>query len=115
MNTIKFTEKVQKQFENAGFSESNDSLKEYKDVYRFDEFPGFLKGFLSKCGASVVLDIKSYESDVINKLTISPEFAFFEYEKYADEDYDYYKKVLGKKIFPFASFNSDGYRIACDS
>ena len=42
---MKFIERVQKQFENAGFSESNDSLKEYKEVYRFDEFPSFLKTF----------------------------------------------------------------------
>lgn len=115
MNTIKFTQKVQKQFENAGFSESNNLIKQYKEVYRFDEFPSFLKTFLSKCGSIVVSDIKSFESDSINKLTMSPEYAFFEYEKYPDEDYDYYEKIIGEKIFPFGSFDPDGYRIACDS
>jgi hypothetical protein len=115
MNTIKLTEKVQKQFENAGFSELNNFVKQYEVIYRFNEFPDFLKDFLSKCGSIMVSDIKSYESDVTNKLTISPEYAFFEYEDHPDEDYDYYEKVIGEKVFPFGAFDPDGYRIACDS
>lgn len=112
---MNFTEKVQEQFIKAGWSKSSNQLNKYTDVYRFEEFPKFLKDFLNEYGNLTVSDCKNYESEVINKLIITPDYAFFEFENDKDEDYDSYKNKIGKQIFPFAFFYPDSYRIVSDS
>jgi SUKH-3 immunity protein len=112
---MKFTDKVQEQFKKAGWSESNNQLNKYNNIYKFEKFPDFLKDFLKEYGDLKVLDCKNYESEVTNQLIITPDYAFFEFEEDKDEDYEYYKSEIGNDIYPFAFIYPDNYRIACDS
>lgn len=112
---MKFTKKVQEEFKKAGWDESNNNLDKYKDVYNFNSFPDFLKKFLKKYGGLIVSDSKTFNSEVTNKLYLTADYAFFEYEEDENEDYLFYKKLIGKDIYPFGFIYPDGYRIACDS
>jgi hypothetical protein len=109
---MKFTEKVQKQFELAGWKKNRNIKEKYikANILRFDDFPQFLKEFLFEYGDLKVLDINPNQSKVVNKLNIS-----VEYVGYEDlEDYDSDISMLGKILFPFASYYPDCPMIACD-
>lgn len=112
---MKFILKVQEQFVKSGWTESNNSLESYKNSYKFNSFPDFLKNFLKKYGNIIIKDLNENASEVVNKLYITPDYAFFEYEQDPDEDYNFFKNLIGKDIYPFAFIYPDGYRIACDS
>ncbi len=113
MDTIKFTEKVQEQFRKAGWKENRNVQKKYEDaeILRFEDYPDFLKKFLYEYGDLIVLDAKSYKSEVVNKLKIGVEYAGYEDEEDYNDDID----IIGKMLFPFAFYDPDCYMIACDS
>lgn len=108
---MEFTNKVQQSFREAGWFPGRNVSCKYKDVNKINEFPKSLKDFLFEYGNLIALDAKRYESEVINKLLITLDYAEFEDEK----DYQYYYELFGKTIYPFAKFDEDGYRIACDN
>lgn len=113
MNTIKFTDRVQEQFKKAGWEENRNVKNQYENanILKFKDFPKFLKDFLYEYGNLTVLDAKSYESEVTNKLKMGIEYAGYEEE----QDYQDDISMFGKMLFPFAFWDPDCYMIACDS
>lgn len=109
---MKFTEKVQKQFELAGWKKNRNIKEKYENakILRFNEFPQFLKDFLYEYGDLTIDVIKSFESNVISKINFGVEYAGYE----DLEDYDDDINMIGKILFPFASHNTDTPMIACD-
>nr|WP_294939064.1 SUKH-3 domain-containing protein [uncultured Flavobacterium sp.] len=114
---MKFSEKVQQQFKKAGWNPNRNvsDVYENQEIFKFHDFPKFLKDFLFEFGDLTVEDINSNDSEVTNRISITPDYASFEFEDNVDEDYVYYKSVIGKDVFPFAFTYPDGYRIASDS
>lgn len=109
---MKFTEKVQKQFELAGWKKNRNVKEKYENanILRFEEFPHFLKEFLYEYGDLTVDVIKSFDSKVISKIKLGVEYAGYE----DLEDYDDDVNIIGKMIYPFAFHNTDTPMIACD-
>jgi hypothetical protein len=101
---MEFINKIQNQFNEAGWNSFRNVSEKYKDVYTYDTFPDFLNQFLNKYGDLTVSDCKEYHSEVINQLMIKPEYSFFDYENVPDEDYNYYQSKIGKDVYPFAFF-----------
>lgn len=109
---MKFTEKVQKQFELAGWKKNRNVKEKYENakILKFDEFPQFLKDFLYEYGDLTIDVLKPFESKVNTKLHIG-----VEYTGYEDlEDYDDDISMIGKMLFPFTSYYPDCPMIACD-
>ncbi|MDR6968503.1 hypothetical protein J2X31_002526 [Flavobacterium arsenatis] len=109
---MKFTEKVQKQFELAGWTKDRNVKQKYENanILRFDDFPDFLKEFLYEYGDLTIDVIKSFESKVISKIKLGVEYAGYE----DLEDYDDDINMVGKMLYPFAFHNTDTPMIACD-
>lgn len=109
---MKFTEKVQKQFQLAGWKKNRNIKEKYVNakILRFDEFPQFLKEFLYEYGDLTVIVVKSYESKVLSNIKLGVEYAGYE----DLEDYDEDINIIGKMLYPFAFNDTDCYMIACD-
>ena len=109
---MKFIEKVQKQFELAGWKENRNVKEKYENanILRFDDFPQFLKDFLYEYGDLTVIVFKSFESKVISKIKLGVEYAGYE----DVEDYDDDVNMIGKMLYPFAFHTTDTPMIACD-
>jgi SUKH-3 immunity protein len=108
---MEFIKEVHQRFIEAGWKPQRNVLESYKAVYKFEEFPQFLKSFLKEYGDLTVLDCKPHKSDVVNELRLDVDYA----ADFDQEDYDYNVKLLGKPVYPFALAYPDGYRIACDA
>ena len=109
---MKFTEKVQKQFELAGWKKNRNIEEKYNNanILRFDEFPQFLKDFLYEYGDLTVDVVKSVGSKVNSKIKLGVEYAGYEELEYYDDDI----KIMREMLFPFAFHNTDTPMIACD-
>lgn len=112
MNTIRFTEKVQNQFKKAGWKENRNVKEKYENakILKFEEFPQFLKEFLYEYGEANIVVIKSFNSQVTTELKLGIQYAGYE----DLEDYDDDIQIMGKMLFPFASYHPDCPMIACD-
>lgn len=109
---MKFKEKVQKQFEKAGWKKNRNVKEKYEKekILRFDEFPQFLKDFLYEYGDLTIEVIKPFESKVNIELNLGLEYAGYE----DLEDYDDDINIIGMMLYPFASYYPDCPMIACD-
>ena len=59
---MKFIEKVQNQFVEAGWKEGRNVYAKYKNGLRIEEFPLFMQNFLKEYGDLTVLDCKAQKS-----------------------------------------------------
>lgn len=109
---MKFTEKVQRQFELAGWKKNRNVKEKYENakILKFDEFPQFLKNFLYEYGDLTIDVLKPFDSKVKSKINLGVEYAG--YDDMGDYEDDI--KTIGGMLFPFAFHNTDTPMIACD-
>lgn len=108
---MNFSNKIQDQFQKAGWSEGRD-VSEIYEIEQFQEYPESLKEFLYEYGNLTILDCKPYKSNVRNQLEILPEVSFLLTKD--DDSFDYIYDLLRKDIYIYAYFRNDNYYIGSD-
>ncbi|MCB9235962.1 MAG: SUKH-3 domain-containing protein [Bacteroidia bacterium] len=107
---MKFSDKVQQQFTEAGWFEGRDVSHLYANHPMYAKTPAMLKEFIHSYGDLRVLDCKNFESEVTGELIITLEyFDFFE-----EGDFEDTIEMFGFPVYPFAMFEPELYRIGCD-
>jgi SUKH-3 immunity protein len=111
---MEFNNTVKQLFIAAGWFPERNVFEKYQHLKDFQNFPGFLKTFLSQYG-DISVEIKDPLLSLGRKifLQILPDYAGYE----EDQDYKDDMEVFGRKIFPFAYDRDEGpgYLIGCDA
>ena len=108
---MEFTNKVQKQFKEAGWKSGRNVISEYDPNFT-NAIPDFLKEFLREYGNLEIEESKTQETKVINKLFISPKRIGVSSSEV--DGFKYVTEIILKELYEFAYFYPDNYYIACD-
>jgi hypothetical protein len=104
-----FTKEVENLFRNAGWFPGRDVSAQMN--YPKDNYPEFLKEFLSEYGLLCVSSVMIQEMISSNILTINPQEGR---EEYKDGYFEIFHEDTGIELFGFGYYEPDGYDVAAD-
>jgi hypothetical protein len=107
---MSFSKEVENLFCNAGWFPGRNVSVEMN--YPKDNYPKFLKEFLSEYGLLSVSSVMIQEMTSSNTLIINPEEGKFEYKDGYFEDF---QQDTGIELFGFGYYEPDGYNVAADA